>query len=255
MPLCARWRYAQLMGPGMEQRRNQQQRVKGTRRRARHLLEVLESRELLSAGGAEGAGVDVALLDNTLPDFRTLGAAAAAGKVITFDGRNDSAAKVLGKVATWAGATGAKIRSISILSHGELGKFRLGNEWISTQAQHEKAWRHLRGVLDERAQIYVLGCNVAGEGGDGKLLLEHLATLSGTTVHGSTDVTGNGGNWLLEASSNGTLRGGWRAPLDSARLARWDFSLNPLGGEQRVNTTTTDAQATFAQGAHSAAMD
>src|SRR5688500_929934 len=103
----------------------------------RHLLELLESRKLMSAGSG---GVDVALVDNTLPDYQALGAA-AQGKGITSDGRNDSAAKVLGKLVTWAGATGNKIRSISILSHGAEGKFRLGNEWISTEAEHEKAWR------------------------------------------------------------------------------------------------------------------
>src|SRR5262245_8541782 len=93
----------------------------------RHLLELLESRQLMSAGGGE-AGVDVALIDSTLPDHQALGAA-AQGKVITFDGRRDSAARVLGRLVTWAGTTGNTIRSISILSHGAEGRFRLGNEW------------------------------------------------------------------------------------------------------------------------------
>jgi hypothetical protein len=161
-----------------------------TIRRERQFLEHLETRQLLSAG----AGVDVALIDNTLPNFQALLAAANAGgnrsKVVAYYGRSDSAAKVLGKLVAWAGATGNKIRSLSILSHGSGGRFGLGNEFISTRNENDKAWQRLRNVMDERARIYLFGCNVAQAGSDGQTLLNHLATASGASVFGSTDLTG-----------------------------------------------------------------
>src|SRR5437764_7489298 len=86
-----------------------------------HVLESLEQRQLLSGGGT-----DVALIDSTLPEFRTLRAAVPVGnKVITYDGHSESAAKVMRKLAAWAAANGTKIRSVSILSHGAAGRFKL----------------------------------------------------------------------------------------------------------------------------------
>ncbi len=212
--------------------------------RERHLLELLESRQLMSAGG----GVDVALVDSTLPQYRQL-VPAIHGKVIEFDGKNDSAAKVLGKLATWASATGTKINSISILSHGSEGKFRLGNEWISTAGEHEKAWRRLRGVLDAKAQIYVFGCSVAGKKGNGQMLLDHLATLSGVKVFGSTGVTGKGGNWLLEASSGVDPKMPVAGPVNGLRAnSIWAYKLAPgitVTPTSGLVTTEAGGLATF----------
>ena len=55
----------------------------------RLMFEELESRRLMNAGG-----VDVALVDNTLPNYQAL-IAAAQGKVISYDGLHDSPARVL----------------------------------------------------------------------------------------------------------------------------------------------------------------
>src|SRR4051812_5555489 len=136
----------------------------------RDLLETLESRRLMSTSASS---VDVALIDVSLPNFSTLSSAASKnGKVITYDGRNESAAKVLGRVLTWASANRAQIRSLSILSHGSAGRFALGNEWISTSNEHQRAWAKLRRIMGDDGNIYLFGCNVAENDG-GKLLLNH----------------------------------------------------------------------------------
>src|SRR5205814_6937389 len=112
-----------------------------------------------------------------------------SNKVITYNGRSDSAAKVMRKLAAWAAANGTKIKSVSLLSHGAAGRFKLGNEWITDNAQHEKAWRGLKPVLAEDASIYVFGCNVARKGSTGQLLIDHLATLSSGRLYATTDTT------------------------------------------------------------------
>src|SRR5436190_18141340 len=94
---------------------------------SRELVEQLEPRCMMSASGS-----DVALIDSSLPNFNALASAVSdRSKVITYDGRRESAARVLGKLAAWAAATNTQISSLSILSHGSAGRFALGKEWIS----------------------------------------------------------------------------------------------------------------------------
>src|SRR5438874_87598 len=107
------------------------------------LVESLESRRMLSASATSSA--DVALIDSSLPNFNRLSAAVSErSKVIAYDGRHDTAARVLGKLAAWAAATKTKIGSLSILSHGAAGRFALGKEWISTTNEQDPAWAKLR---------------------------------------------------------------------------------------------------------------
>src|SRR5206468_3386194 len=81
----------------------------------RELVETLEARRMLSA--------DVALIDTSLPNFSALSAAVSdRTRVITFDGKSESAQKVLGKLIAWAAATRQQLHSVSILSHGSAGK-------------------------------------------------------------------------------------------------------------------------------------
>src|SRR5262245_28488129 len=85
-------RCVRLIGRFAGRSRIMRAKIKGN-----HVLETLEQRQLLSAGGT-----DVALIDSTLPDFRALRAAVPAqSKVITYNGRSDSAVKVMRKLAAW----------------------------------------------------------------------------------------------------------------------------------------------------------
>src|SRR5438477_6818381 len=94
-------RWARLIGRPVGRSRLMRAKVKPN-----HVLETLEQRQLLSGGGS-----DVALIDSTLPEYRALRAAVPAGnKVITYNGRSDSAAKVMRKLAAWAAANGTKIK-------------------------------------------------------------------------------------------------------------------------------------------------
>ena len=58
--------------------------------------------------------------------------------------------------------------------------------------------------LPAGANIEIFGCNVAAPGSDGQNLLNSLASVTHAAVFASTDSTGAGGNWRLEAASAGT---------------------------------------------------
>jgi len=128
------------------------------------LVENLEPRHLMSSGD----GASVALIDSSLPDFNALSAAVSSGsKVITYDGRKETASRVIAKLTAWAAATNTKIESLSILSHGSQGRFALGNDYISVADESDPAWTKLRKVMAEKSNIYVFGCNVAAGERDG----------------------------------------------------------------------------------------
>src|ERR1051325_9147253 len=136
------------------------------RRRLRpsFILEPLEQRRVMSAG------IDVALIDSTLAHEQLLASAMnPGGHVIVYDGRHDSAADVLGKVAEWAEENGAKIGSLSLLAHATSGRFALGNDWISKGNLKETAseWQKLSDVLADDASINLYGCNLVDRLGDG----------------------------------------------------------------------------------------
>src|SRR5437868_2489178 len=162
-------------------------------------LERLERRLVLSGT------TDVVLIDAALPDAAVLERAAQGATVVVYDGRRDSAAQVIGRVADLAEG-GAKIHSLSILAHGSRGRFELGDQWFSARDLNSKSnagpWKQLRRVLANDAGIYLYGCDV-GESSGGRELVNKLAALTGARVFASNNLTGAGGDWALEGASSG----------------------------------------------------
>src|SRR5205823_5342767 len=66
--------------------------------------------------------------------------------------------------------------------------------------------------------------------GDGKALMNHLATVSGADVYASTNLTGRGGDWKLEASSRGAGKLATSAKaFDAQALTQWQYALPAAG--------------------------
>ena len=189
------------------------------------MVEPLEPRLLMA-----GQGWDVVLIDRTLPHSDLLVRAVLGGaRVITYDGRRDSADAVLDRVVSLADSSGWRIGSLSILAHGRPGQFMLGNQWISSDGLTEDAatWEKLGAVLAPHGTIRLYGCNVAG-GFSGVAILNRLASLTGAEVFASNDITGRGGDWTLEqASSNAQadLPKANAAPFNTRVLVRYPGQL------------------------------
>jgi hypothetical protein len=161
-------------------------------------IELLEPRALMSAGW------DVALIDRNLPNESILERAMVpGGHVITYDGRTESPNQVLDRVIAWAGSTGSKIQSLSLLAPAAPGRFALGNEWVtrSTLPETAAAWAHLGQAMAPGGSINLYGCSLADPIGNGKALIDRIAYLTQAGVFASTNVTGRGGDWVLEAAA------------------------------------------------------
>ena len=192
-------------------------------------VEWLEARYLLSAAPS---GWDVALIDRTLPQSRMLiNAALGNTRVITYDGAHDSPQNVLDRVIQLSDAGGIRIASLSIFSHGAAGRFELGNDFITAGNSGETAsqWMELRHVFAAGATLQIYGCDTA-DGISGRKLLNRLSQYTGATAFGSTNITGYGGDWVLEAHSNGLLNSVTvHAPLDVSELSGYRGQLVWIG--------------------------
>ncbi len=161
---------------------------------------------LISDDGGTGQGVDVVLISDHAPDYQTLvDAVDPEARVVVYDADSDSLADVIESVRTVSEEAGQQIHSLSILSHGENGTFKIGNETVTSDNidQYSESWATLDSAMSDEGHIYVFGCSVVNDAGEGKSLIDALATATNTYVFGSNDTTGYGGDWELEAASAG----------------------------------------------------
>ena len=82
------------------------------------------------------------------------------------------------------------------MSHGTTGQFKLGSDIVTSETLglQSEAWAELGKNLTEDANIYIFGCNVAADAGEGAALLDDIADLTGGDVFASDDITGDGGD-------------------------------------------------------------
>ncbi len=182
---------------------------------------------------AQTESIEIVLIADSLPDSETLANAVKPGVQVIIYHMDESAAEVLAQVA----ASGQPVDSISILSHGGEGSFRLGNEEITAENLEETAdaWKALNDILTDDGRIYLFGCNVAS--GEGQELLDRLAEITGAQVFASDDGTGADGDWDLE---KGTGDAKDAPPLDMEKLAGYTSSL-----QDNTVTTNEDTDYTF----------
>ena len=163
--------------------------------------------------------IDLVLIDGQLSDRAILVQSVLPGtQWLLYDSTPDSTHDVLAAVSQWADASHVRLDSLSILSHATPGALALGNQWITADTLDATAadWKRLTDVLAEGANIQLFGCNLADDTGPGQQLLDQLAQLTGADLFASSNLTGDGGDWVLEVASSGARGTGRR----SARVAR-----------------------------------
>ncbi|MFQ5507316.1 MAG: DUF4347 domain-containing protein, partial [Planctomycetota bacterium] len=196
--------------------------------------------------------LNIVLVDSTLEDAEVLiESATEDAAVIQYDGASESMVDVLARVEDLAEDEGKKIDSLSILSHGSGGEFDLGTETITSDMTEDQlaAWQSLADDFSEDANVYLYGCNVVDGSGEGQQLLDTLAEITGTDVFGSTDSTGAGGDWELEAASAGDqdeLEHGLDTHLDEAQVLAYEYALADYNETSWSGTQTyTDGPISF----------
>jgi hypothetical protein len=203
-------------------------------------MESLEGRTLFSAmglnSGKEPASISIALIDQTLPDQALLSQSMTNATRIYFNPKTEPAAAVLNAALQATDQLHAKISSLMVFSHGNAGYFSLGDELVSARniGNTSSQWRDLARHFTDNATIDLFACDLAASP-MGRQLLDKLHDLTGADVYGSTNLTGRGGDWILEAHSQHAASNP-QLPLNTEMLASYPDDL--------LITTTVAAAAT-----------
>ena len=101
--------------------------------------------------------------------------------------------------ATLAAGPQVPYDAIHILGHGDSGRLALGNATLSqaTLARYQPALATIGRALTADGDLLLYGCNVA-QGEVGATFIADLAKATGADVAASTNLTGAGGDWVLE---------------------------------------------------------
>lgn len=99
-----------------------------------------------------------------------------------------------------AGRSG--IESLHIVSHGGPGLLKLGsaNIDLASFGAHAADFNTIRASLSAGADLLLYGCDVAA-GANGLAFIKTLSAATGADVAASTNLTGEGGDWTLEAAT------------------------------------------------------
>ncbi len=141
---------------------------------------------------------NILFIDSRVQDYSALIAGLPAGtRYFLLDAASDAISQMLAVLEGFSG-----LDSIQILSHGDSGSLLLGDALLdaATLASRSSELAELGSHLGADGDILLYGCDVAA-GAAGAAFIEQLASLTGADVAASTDTTGLGGNWTLEAST------------------------------------------------------
>jgi len=187
---------------------------------------VAEAAALLGDAHDNNQPLDIVLVSDSLPDTQALTEAVKPGaRVIAYDANGESAQQVINEVIAVANREGREINSLTILSHGGSGFFKLGNEMITAGnlKDHSDVLSALNDAMSDDGNIYVYGCSVANNSQAAHDLINGLAHATGTTVFASDDITGHGNDWDLEVASHDNADAHEpNPPLDMNALSHYD---------------------------------
>ena len=118
------------------------------------------------------------------------------------------------------------ISTVHLFSHGDRGRLNFSNGWLAADnlshyTAQIKSWSQ---ALSTDADILLYGCDVAG-GVAGAAFIRELGMLSQADIAASTNKTGKGGDWILEAKTG--LIEATIVP-DEARQTSYGYSLDQI---------------------------
>jgi large repetitive protein len=193
--------------------------------------------------GTEAASTPnaVIFIDRSVVDYQLLvNEWQGRGDIVLIDNARDGIDQIM---TALAGRT--QLDAIHIVSHGDIGSFRLGLTTITqaaVQGELAASFVAIGGKLSANGDILIYGCDV-GSGDAGQKLINAIALTTGADVAASIDDTGSilrGGDWTLE-NRLGSIEGA------TLVAERWDGLLAPA--IISINPTTTTLRVFNAAGA------
>src|SRR5690606_19714943 len=143
---------------------------------------------------------EVVFIDNQVKNYQQLLSGLKPGsEVVVLDGSKYG----LQQIADYLNGRSG-IDAIHIISHGDVGKVQLGNDWLDSSdlASRSATLNAIGQALDKDGDILLYGCQV-GANGAGRDFIEALANATGADVAASDNLTGatsKGGDWVLEVN-------------------------------------------------------
>jgi hypothetical protein len=136
-------------------------------------------------------------LQSFLKDFEQQAKQGRALNVVVIKAGEDGVSRI-----SQALADQQHVGAIHIISHGSEGAVQLGTVTLDAQVLRQRADELAQwgAALSDNADLLLYGCDVAAHA-KGQAFMQDLAALTGADVAASTDVTGAGGNWMLERST------------------------------------------------------
>ncbi|WP_034374585.1 Ig-like domain-containing protein, partial [Comamonas testosteroni] len=206
----------------------------------RHAL-TAEAQRATEASPATTQRQEVVFVDSNVRNYQQLVSGLKPGtEVVVLDANKDG----LQQIADYLdGRSG--IDAIHILSHGDVGKIQLGNDWLDggDMAARSELLDAIGQSLAKDGDILVYGCRV-GADGVGNEFVQALANATGADVAASDDMTGAavlGGDWTLERNL-GTVETSALLGLETyngllATPADQNFDALPLAGQGSNSVT------------------
>lgn len=139
---------------------------------------------------------DLIFIDSRVADYQTLIAGLSAdAEWVLLDAGQDGLLQMQKALSQYT-----ELDSIQIISHGSAGALYLGSTVLTSENLdgHADILQMIGASLAPGGDLLLYGCDVA-EGDTGAAFISRLAQLTGADVAASTNVTGAGGDWLLEA--------------------------------------------------------
>lgn len=165
------------------------------------------SNGLSTVGGAGEAVRAIAFVDSAIADIDTLIQNIENAEVVVIDAESgiDVITQTLSEYEK-------SLESVHIFSHGSAGRLQIGRDELSGDvlqgsvdsqnvvqsiSQSVSQWGN---ALREAGDLLLYGCNVAA-GEVGRDFLSEMSRITGVDVGASIDITGRGGDWILEANA------------------------------------------------------
>ncbi len=175
-----------------------------------------QSKSLSSSTASSLVFVDSGVIDAS----SLLTHSAPGTEVVYLNAIEDAVTQITRTLLNYSG-----ISSVHILSHGTSGglTFAQGSLTAENLGQYTNQIKSWSQALSTDADILLYGCDVAG-GVAGAAFIRQLGQLSQADIAASTNITGAGGDWILEATtgtiesaliSDATGRSQYRYSLDS----------------------------------------
>ncbi len=141
---------------------------------------------------------NIVFIDSAVSDVEAiLDSLPADSEVVYLDAGSDGLSQIASALAGRSG-----IDSLHVVSHGGPGLLKLGstNVDLTTFGAHAADFNTIRASLSAGADVLLYGCDVAA-GASGMAFIKTLSAAIGADVAASTNLTGEGGDWALEAAT------------------------------------------------------